>query len=179
MKWLRVTACDNIPPREGRAVSLAGREIAIFNLGPSPPSTELGAREPGAGDRFLAVDNQCPHKAGPLADGIITGTSVVCPLHTWKISLVDGRVERPSAAADHGVTAYPTRVDDGVIVIGLPASLKPGGDDGPGGAVEADNKAWKIQDCQTDEPLLHERRTAPPCPRVGACVSSNPGAPGV
>ena len=33
MRWMRVTACDNIPPREGRAVSLAGREIAIFNLG--------------------------------------------------------------------------------------------------------------------------------------------------
>lgn len=171
MNWLRVTACDNIPPREGRAVSLAGREIAIFNLG---PSTELGA-----GDRFFAVDNQCPHKAGPLADGIITGTSVVCPLHTWKISLVDGRVERPSASADHGVTAYPTRVDDGVIVVGLPASPTPRGDGGPGGAAKADNMAWKIQDCQTDEPLLHERRTAPPCPHVGACVSSNPGAPGV
>ena len=68
-------------------MSIAGRELAIFNLG---PSTELGA-----GDRFLAVDNQCPHKAGPLADGIVTGTSVVCPLHTWKISLVDGCVQRP------------------------------------------------------------------------------------
>ena len=174
MNWTRVTTCDNIPPREGRAVSVAGREIAIFNLGPSTPSTALGA-----GDRFLAVDNQCPHKAGPLADGIITGTSVVCPLHTWKISLVDGRVERPSASADHGVTAYPTRVDHGVIVVGLPASPTPRGDGGPGGAAEADNQGWKIQDCQTEDRLLHERRTDPPCPHVRACVSSNPGAPGV
>ena len=47
MKWIRVTACGNIPPREGRAVSVAGREIAIFNLGPSTPSTELGAGESG------------------------------------------------------------------------------------------------------------------------------------
>ena len=179
MKWMRVTACDNIPPREGRAVSLAGREIAIFNLGPSTPSTALGAGELGTGDRFLAVDNQCPHKAGPLADGIITGTSVVCPLHTWKISLVDGRVERPSASADHGVTAYPTRVDHGVIVVGLPASPTPRGDGGPGGAAEADDQSWKLQDCQTEDRLLHERRTDPPCPHVRACVSSNPGAPGV
>ena len=185
MKWMRVTACDNIPPREGRAVSLAGREIAIFNLG---PSTALGA-----GDRFLAVDNQCPHKAGPLADGIITGTSVVCPLHAWKISLVDGRVERPSASADQGVTAYPTRVDHGVIVVAVPASPSldsardgpepvegpPQGEGGPDNAAEAGNQAWKIQECQTDDPLLHERRTAPPCPHVGACVSSNPGAAGV
>jgi nitrite reductase (NADH) small subunit len=168
MKWMRVTACDNIPPREGRAVSLAGREIAIFNLGPSTPSTELGAGELGAGDRFLAVDNQCPHKAGPLADGIITGTSVVCPLHTWKISLVDGRVERPSASVDRGVTAYPTRVEHGVVVVGV-----------PGGAAQADNQSWKLQDCHTEERLLHERRTDPPCPHVRACVSSNPGAPGV
>ena len=168
MRWMRVTTCDNIPPREGRAVSVAGREIAIFNLGPSTPSTELGAGDPGAGDRFLAVDNQCPHKAGPLADGIVTGTSVVCPLHTWKISLVDGRVERPSASGDRGVTAYPTRVEHGVIVVGV-----------PGGAAEAGNQTLKLQDCQTNEPLLHERRTAPPCPPVGGCVSSNPGAPGV
>jgi nitrite reductase (NADH) small subunit len=122
MRWIRVTRCDNIPPREGRAVSLAGREIAIFNLGPSTelgPSTGLGA---GAGtvDRFLAVDNQCPHKAGPLADGIVTGTSVVCPLHTWKISLEDGRVQRPSGSADQGVTAYPARVEAGVVVVGVP-----------------------------------------------------------
>ena len=163
MNWVRVTGCDNIPPREGRAVSLAGREIAIFNLGPSAPSTELGA-----GDRFLAVDNQCPHKAGPLADGIVTGTSVVCPLHTWKISLVDGRVERPSASVDQGVTAYPTRVEHGVVVVGVPDA-----------APESDNQSWNLQDCQTNDPILHERRPAPPCPHVGACVSSNPGAPGV
>ena len=65
LTWTRVTACDNIPPREGRAVSLAGREIAIFNLG----------------DRFLAVDNQCPHRAGPLADGIVRYVGRVSAAH--------------------------------------------------------------------------------------------------
>jgi nitrite reductase (NADH) small subunit len=160
MKWMRVTTCDNIPPREGRAVSLDGREIAIFNLGPST--------ERGSGDRFVAVDNQCPHKAGPLADGIVTGTSVVCPLHTWKISLVDGRVERPSGAADQGVTAYETRVADGVVVVGIPEV-----------AVPADNMGWKVQDCPSVEPLLQERRADPPCPHAEACVSSNVGNPGI
>jgi nitrite reductase (NADH) small subunit len=156
MKWMRVTTCDNIPPREGRVVSVAGREIAIFNL----PSTALGA-----GGQFLAVDNQCPHKAGPLADGIVTGTSVVCPLHTWKISLVDGRVERPSRAGDAGVTAYPTRVEDGVVVVGIP--------------MEAHDQGLKLQDCQSEDRLLHERRAPPPCPHAEGCVSSNPGGPGV
>lgn len=168
MKWMRVTTCDNIPPREGRAVSLAGREIAIFNLGPSPHSTGLGAGELGAGDRFLAVDNQCPHKAGPLADGIVTGTSVVCPLHSWKISLVDGRVERPSGALDQGVTAYPARVEDGVVVVGLPEV-----------AVPRHERGWKVQDCLADQPLRQERMADPPCPHAVACVSSNLGNPGV
>jgi nitrite reductase (NADH) small subunit len=102
--WIRVTTVANVPPREGRAVILGDREIAIFNLG----------------ERFLATDNRCPHRGGPLCDGIVTGTSVVCPLHTWKISLATGDVERPPGAKDHCVATYPTRIDDGVIVVGLP-----------------------------------------------------------
>lgn len=110
--WIRVAPCDHIPPRQGRSVSIAGRELAIFNLG---PSTELGA-----GDTFLATDNECPHKRGPLCDGIVTGRAVVCPLHAWKINLADGRVERPQAAGEHCVATYPVRVDDGVIVVSVP-----------------------------------------------------------
>ena len=59
--WVRVTRCESVPLREGRAVTLAGREIAIFNLG----------------DRFMAMDNRCPHKGGPLCDGLVAGDSVV------------------------------------------------------------------------------------------------------
>ena len=105
-RWVRITTTDNIPPREGRAVCLGTREIAIFNLG----------------DRFLATDNRCPHKGGPLCDGIVTGTSVVCPLHTWKISLETGAVERSGANAGAGmaINTYPVRVEDGVIVLEMP-----------------------------------------------------------
>jgi nitrite reductase (NADH) small subunit len=102
--WVRITRCENIPPREGRAVSIGGREIAVFNLG----------------DRFLATDNRCPHQGGPLCDGIVTGTSVVCPLHAWKVSLASGIVERPALAKDHCVATYPARVEDGIVVVGLP-----------------------------------------------------------
>ena len=105
-RWVRITTTDNIPPREGRSVCLGTREIAIFNLG----------------DRFLATDNRCPHKGGPLCDGIVTGTSVVCPLHTWKISLETGAVERSGANAGAGmaINTYPVRVDDGVIALEMP-----------------------------------------------------------
>ena len=79
---MRVTPCDNIPLREGRAVTLGDREIAIFNLG----------------DRFLATDNRCPHRGGPLCDGIVAGGSVVCPLHAWKVKPRHGRRGAPCRA---------------------------------------------------------------------------------
>ena len=106
-RWVRIAASESIPPREGRAVLLGGRELAIFNLG----------------DRFLATDNRCPHKGGPLCDGIVTGSSVVCPLHAWKINLANGSIERPAGAKDHCVATYPTRVDDGIVVVGLPDTI--------------------------------------------------------
>src|SRR5688572_31572121 len=109
INWIRVTPTENIPPREGRAVLIGNREIALFNLG---PSTALGA-----GDQFLATDNRCPHQGGPLCDGIVTGSSVVCPLHAWKVNLVDGNVERPAGSGDRCVRTYPTRIDDGVVSI--------------------------------------------------------------
>jgi nitrite reductase (NADH) small subunit len=105
--WVRVTRCDDIPPREGRAVTIGGRELALFNLS----------------DRFVATDNRCPHQGGPLCDGIVTGSSVVCPLHAWKVSLASGAVERPALARDHCVTTYPARVEDGIVVVGLPVSV--------------------------------------------------------
>ena len=105
IRWVRVTQQENIPPREGRPVLIAGREIALFNLG----------------DRFLATVNRCPHQGGPLCDGILTATSVVCPLHAWKVNLETGAVERPAAGREHCVETFPTRVEDGIILIGLPA----------------------------------------------------------
>ena len=73
-KWYPVADINSIPIREGRRVNFKDYEIALFNLG-----TE-----------FIAIDNRCPHKEGPLADGIVSGKSVFCPLHNWKISLLTG-----------------------------------------------------------------------------------------
>ena len=109
-RWVRITPIGNVPPREGRAVQIGDREIALFNLG----------------DQFLATDNQCPHKGGPLCDGIVTGSSVVCPLHAWKVNLETGQVERPAHGKDHCVATYPTRIEDGVVLIQLPAAIDQG-----------------------------------------------------
>jgi nitrite reductase (NADH) small subunit len=105
--WVRIAYCRDIPLREGRAVKIRNREIAIFNLG----------------ERFLAVENRCPHKGGPLADGIVSGTTVVCPLHAWRMSLETGKgVNGPSASSC--VETFPTRVEGGVILLDLSEMLR-------------------------------------------------------
>jgi len=84
-------------------VNVAGREIAIFNLG----------------DRVLAIDGRCPHQGGPLAEGIVTGSTVVCPLHAWKISLETGSItkpdENPACVATHR-----TRIESGIVLVEVP-----------------------------------------------------------
>lgn len=101
--WIRITGCENIPAREGRAVTIGDREIALFNVG----------------DRFLAVDGRCPHKGGPLCDGIVAGNTVVCPLHAWKIGLETGEVERPTGVRAC-VHTYATRVENGIVSVAFP-----------------------------------------------------------
>lgn len=102
--WIRVTSTGSIPRREGRAVVLGGRELAIFNLG----------------ERFLAVENQCPHRGGPLADGIVSGCAVVCPLHAWKVRLDTGGVDRPGGTSAC-VQTFATRVEEDTVLVRLPA----------------------------------------------------------
>jgi nitrite reductase (NADH) small subunit len=101
-RWVRITQAEDIPLREGRSIQISGHEIAIFNLG----------------DRFLAVENRCPHRGGPLADGIVSGRTVVCPLHAWKVDLETGRVtSRPEESPC--VKSFPAAVRDGVVMLEL------------------------------------------------------------
>jgi nitrite reductase (NADH) small subunit len=104
MNWIRITETQNIPPREGRVVKLQGREIAIFNLV----------------DHFAAIENKCPHSGGPLCDGIVSGRSVVCPLHGWKISLETGEVLRGDTDSEP-VDVFPARVHNGAVMVNLEA----------------------------------------------------------
>lgn len=103
MRWVRTARCEEIPLREARSVRFGDREIAIFNLG----------------DRFLAVDNRCPHKGGPLADGIVSGATVVCPLHARKVNLETGALVN-ALDTPPCVAVFRTRVEDGVILLELP-----------------------------------------------------------
>lgn len=100
-RWLRVAHAKEFPPREGREVEIAGRKIAIFHLP----------------EGFFAVANACPHRGGPLADGIVSGTTVVCPLHGWKFDLPTGQMlAEPSAC----VETFRVRVDDEIVSVEIP-----------------------------------------------------------
>ena len=104
MSWIPVTNARNIPLREGRAVVVDGQEIAIFHLE----------------DRFLTIENKCPHKGGPLCDGIVSGTKVVCPLHGQRFDLETGM---PVLASQPGCLAtFPTRVEGGVVQVNFSAA---------------------------------------------------------
>ncbi|HJT89240.1 MAG TPA: nitrite reductase small subunit NirD [Bryobacteraceae bacterium] len=106
MNWIRVTPAENIPLREGRSIRIGEDEIAIFNLG----------------GRYVAVDNACPHRGGPLCDSIVSGDAVICPLHGWKISLDTGAVLKPEVCVK--VETYPVSVKDGVIRVQIPTSKR-------------------------------------------------------
>ena len=97
-KWLTVAEVGAIPLREGKRVVCGTYEVALFNLG----------------DEYLAVDNRCPHKQGPLADGIVAGRSVFCPLHNWKVDLKSGCA---LSGGEGRVKSYPVKVADGKIRI--------------------------------------------------------------
>lgn len=91
---------DFIPLGEGRAYSIAGRSIAVFRQ---------------RDGRVFATDNRCPHRGGPLADGIVGGGVVICPLHAWKFDLRTGRC----LDADVTLQTYAAHVVNGRIVVEL------------------------------------------------------------
>ena len=101
MTWIRLAPSEAIPAREGRSVQLGSASIAIFNTGQG----------------FLAVENRCPHGGGPLADGIVGGATVTCPLHNWRICLESGEVQRPCESAAPAVRTYRTKVEDGIVML--------------------------------------------------------------
>lgn len=103
-QWVPITAIDNLPLNEGRALNWRGLEIALFNLG----------------TRVVAVENKCPHLQGPLVDGIVSTcdgrVTVTCPLHTRRVCLDSGQMVRP-AAAGPCVRTFPARIEDGIVLL--------------------------------------------------------------
>lgn len=97
-EWTPVCRVEDIPVLGARRVSRAqGMDVAVFRN--------------DQGEVFALLD-RCPHKGGPLSQGIVFGTSVACPLHNWTIGLADGQ----AAAPDEGCTPrFEVQVQDGTV----------------------------------------------------------------
>ena len=96
--WIEVCRIDDIPALGARVLEREGGDnIALFRT---------------ASGNVFALRDRCPHKGGPLSQGIVAGETVTCPLHSWNLSLESGEARAPDVGC---VTTYPVRVEDGVV----------------------------------------------------------------
>ena len=98
----RICRITDIPVLGARVVKRTGQiDIAIFR---------------NAEDKVFAVLDSCPHKGGPLSQGIVHGESVTCPLHSWKIGLADGEAQAP----DVGCTKrFDVKIEDAYVHVAI------------------------------------------------------------
>ena len=99
-EWKLICRVEDIPMLGSRRVQRAqGMDVAVFR---------------NDADQVFALLDRCPHKGGPLSQGIVFGTSVACPLHNWSIGLDDGCAKAP----DEGCTPrFTVKVVDGVVYL--------------------------------------------------------------
>ena len=98
--WKHICSLEDIPVLGARIVRRSGLpDIALFRNG---------------NDQVFALEDQCPHKKGPLSQGIVTADAVTCPLHGWKIRLESGEAAEPDVGC---VPHYPVRIETGEIFV--------------------------------------------------------------
>lgn len=98
-QWVRACRVEDIPKLGARVVKSTQGDIAVFRT---------------AEDGVFALADKCPHKGGPLSQGIVFGLKVACPLHNWNIQLEDGCAVAP----DQGCTRrYAVKIDAGEIFL--------------------------------------------------------------
>lgn len=99
--WVEVGSLNDIPKLGARVVSTPEGDIAVFRT---------------ADDEVFALRDACPHKGGPLSQGIVHGKRVTCPLHDWKIQLDSG----DAVAPDEGCAAsFPVHLDGDTVMLSL------------------------------------------------------------
>jgi nitrite reductase/ring-hydroxylating ferredoxin subunit len=97
----RVAGVGEIADGQGRVVDVAGRTLALFNVGGT----------------FYAIDNSCPHRGGPLGEGDVEDGIVVCPWHAWRWDVRSGRNANNPAVT---VACYPVSVEGGGVFVEVP-----------------------------------------------------------
>ncbi len=99
--WQIVCAVNAIPRLGARVVKSAHGDIAVFR---------------NAADEVFALLDKCPHKGGPLSQGIVFGRKVACPLHGWNIGLDDGNAAAPDVGC---ARSFPVKIEDGAVFLQL------------------------------------------------------------
>lgn len=102
----RVALCvlDDIAVGLGRAFEVGGKSIAVFR-----------SRD----GRVFAVEGRCPHKDGPLADGMLIGEQIVCPLHAFRFGGTTGACDQANVCA---IEAFPAEVQNGTVFVTVPVA---------------------------------------------------------
>jgi len=98
MSWIDIGHIDDIPLRGARKIKTAMGCVAVFR-------TDVA--------EVFATSNTCPHKGGPLVEGIVHGQSVTCPLHNWVFDLNTGQAK----GEDGSIATYPARVEEGRVLV--------------------------------------------------------------
>ena len=102
MSWYEAGRLAEIPARGARVLKTDNGDVAVFRT---------------SDDEVFALADRCPHKHGPLSQGIVHGSRVTCPLHDWIIDLDSGNAVGP----DVGCTStYPVKVQDGHVYVDIP-----------------------------------------------------------
>jgi nitrite reductase (NADH) small subunit len=97
--WIEIGRVVDIPSQGARVVRTPQGDVAVFRT---------------ATDEIFALRDRCPHKGGPLSQGIVSGKTVTCPLHNWNIALDTGEAVAPDqGCAGH----FPVRIVDGRILL--------------------------------------------------------------
>lgn len=99
--WIDIAALEDIPQLGARVIKTDTVDIAVFRT---------------ASDQVFALKDECPHRKGPLSQGIVHDTTVTCPLHNWKIDLASGQAKAPDEGCSR---SYPVKVENGRVLLGL------------------------------------------------------------
>ncbi|SMF36334.1 assimilatory nitrite reductase (NAD(P)H) small subunit [Tistlia consotensis] len=107
ISWIDVGALEAIPRQGARVVATPRGDVAVFRT---------------HDDGLFALDDRCPHRGGPLSQGIVHGHAVTCPLHNWVIELASGAARRPDEGCSH---RHAVRLERGRVLLALPADAGP------------------------------------------------------
>ena len=102
VRWVEAGPLEGVPRLGARVLETPLGPVALFRT---------------ADDALYALLDRCPHRGGPLSQGLVYGRRVACPLHGWSIDLAEGRAVPPDEGC---VRTFPVRVEGGRVLVGLP-----------------------------------------------------------